>query len=95
MAKLKRCLKIIKNITKLANFAYVRQKKHLPYGNATPLLSVEHLVDNDEAFVYMFGDDMTIPNNGTPVTKQLMDVFYKENAKNAEKRARDCSKTAK
>lgn len=74
-------LKVIKNITKLANFIYVRQKRHLPYGNGTPLLVVKHLVDDDEAFVYMFGDDLTITHNSKPVTKQLIDVFNKEQPK--------------
>ena len=69
-------LKKIKQIPQMANFVYVRQKKNLPYGNGTPLLVAAPLIDNDEAFVYMFGDDLTIAK--TPVTKQLIDVYYKE-----------------
>lgn len=68
-------LNSIRNIPKMANFYYVRQKKHLPYGNAVPLLAVKDLIDDDEAFVYMFGDDVTIAE--TPVTRQLIDVFNK------------------
>jgi UTP--glucose-1-phosphate uridylyltransferase len=68
-------LKKVKKIPLLANFVYVRQKKNLPYGNATPLLCVAPLIDDDEAFVYMFGDDLTIAK--TPVTKQLIDVYCK------------------
>jgi len=68
-------LEMIKNIPQMANFIYVRQKKHLPYGNGTPLLAVKSLIDDDEAFVYMFGDDLTIAE--TPITKQLMDIYYK------------------
>ncbi len=70
-------LEKIKAIPKLANFAYVRQHKDYPYGNGTPLLCAAPLIDDDEAFVYMFGDDMTISE--TPVTRQLMDVYEKEN----------------
>lgn len=66
-------LKIIRDIPKMANFIYVRQRKHLPYGNATPLIVAEKLIDDDEAFVYMFGDDMTLAQ--TPVTKQLINVY--------------------
>jgi UTP--glucose-1-phosphate uridylyltransferase len=66
-------LQIVQEIPQLANFVYVRQKKNLPYGNATPLISVKPLIDNDEAFVYMFGDDLTIAN--TPVTKQLINTY--------------------
>ena len=76
--KLKR-LKKIEGIPQMANFAYVRQHKDYPYGNATPLLCAAPLIDDDEAFVYMFGDDLTISEK--PVTKQLMDVYEKENPK--------------
>lgn len=69
-------LKRVKEIPHLANFVYVRQKKNLPYGNGTPLLVAAPLIDNDEAFVYMFGDDLTISE--VPVTKQLIDIYYKE-----------------
>src|SRR3989337_834258 len=37
-------LKIVREIPQMANFIYVRQKKHLPYGNGTPLLSVAPLI---------------------------------------------------
>jgi len=66
-------LKNIQEITKMANFVYVRQRKHLPYGNATPLLVAKDLIDDDEAFVYMFGDDLTLADK--PVTKQLIDIY--------------------
>jgi len=71
-------LKIVREIPQMANFIYVRQKKHLPYGNGTPLLSVAPLIDDDEAFVYMFGDDLTLAEK-TPVTRQLIDVFNATN----------------
>jgi len=73
----KESLEMVREIPQIANFVYVRQKRHLPYGNATPLLAVENLIDDDEAFVYMFGDDLTLAK--TPVTKQLIDVFEREN----------------
>lgn len=73
--KIKRLNKI-KDIPEMANFAYVRQHKGYPYGNATPLLCAAPLIDDDESFVYMFGDDLTISD--VPVTKQLIDVFEKE-----------------
>lgn len=70
-------LEMIQSIPQMANFVYVRQKKHLPYGNATPLLVAKDLIDDDEAFVYMFGDDMTLAE--TPVTKQLITIYEKYN----------------
>jgi UTP--glucose-1-phosphate uridylyltransferase len=47
-------LEATKKISNLANFVYVRQKG--PYGNATPLLNIEHLI-GDEPFIYTWGDD--------------------------------------
>jgi UTP--glucose-1-phosphate uridylyltransferase len=67
--------KMVREITQMANFVYVRQKKHLPYGNASPLIAVKDLIDDDEAFVYMFGDDLTLAE--TPVTQQLIDIYEK------------------
>ncbi len=74
--KIKRLNKV-KDIPEMANFAFVRQHKGYPYGNATPLLCAAPLIDDDEAFVYMFGDDLTISD--IPVTRQLIDVYEKEN----------------
>ena len=68
-------LKIVQDIPLMANFIYMRQKKNLPYGNATPLLVAKDLIDKDEAFLYMFGDDMTLSHNHKPISKQLIDVF--------------------
>lgn len=73
----KEALKIVRAIPKMANFIYVRQKKHLPYGNATPLLSVKNLINPNESFVYMFGDDLVKAK--VPATKQLIETFYKYN----------------
>jgi UTP--glucose-1-phosphate uridylyltransferase len=71
----KELLAKIKHLPEMANFVYVRQNKHMPYGNGTPLLTASSLIDNDETFVYMFGDDLTIAKK--PVTKQLIDVYEK------------------
>lgn len=68
-------LEIVRNIPKMANFVFVRQTKHLPYGNGSPLLAAKSLIDDDEAIVYMFGDDLTISEK--PVIKQLIDTYEK------------------
>lgn len=70
-------LKKIREIPQMAKFTFVRQSGQLPYGNATPLIACSHLIGDDEAFVYMFGDDLTISEK--PVSKQLMEAFKKEN----------------
>jgi len=57
-------------IAELANFAYVRQKG--PYGTATPLLNVVHLI-GDEPFIYVFADDLIVaePN----AFKQMIELY--------------------
>ena len=70
-------LKAIQEIPLLANFVYVRQKKNLPYGNGSPLFVASSLIDDDEAFAYLFGDDLVLSK--TPCLKQLIDVYERGN----------------
>lgn len=67
-----RALEAIRNISHLANFVYVRQKG--PYGNATPILNVKHLIGN-EPFAVLFGDDVMA--NKKPRLKQMIETFEK------------------
>lgn len=66
-------LEKVQSIPKLANFVYVRQGRDMPYGNGTPLLCSKSLISEDEAVVYMFGDDVV--KSDVPCTRQLIDVF--------------------
>lgn len=68
-------LEMIRAIPQMANFVYIRQKKNLPYGNGSPILAAKPLIDDDEAFVYMFGDDLV--RSQIPATRQLIKVFEK------------------
>lgn len=61
-----------KRISDLANFAYVRQKG--PYGSATPLMNVAHLV-GDEPFIYTYADDII---TATPNRFKQMIKLYEE-----------------
>ncbi len=47
-------LEATKQISNLADFAYIRQKG--PYGTGTPILNAAHLI-GDEPFIYTFADD--------------------------------------
>ncbi len=60
-----------KKISELANFVYVRQKG--PYGTATPLMNVSHLI-GDEPFIYVFADDLIVaePN----CYSQMIDLYH-------------------
>jgi len=70
-------LKKVQRVYRMANYVYVRQGRHLPYGNGTPLLCVEDLLSPGERFVYMFGDDLVLSKK--PCTKQIIDYSNKKN----------------
>ena len=65
-------LKMIDNISNMANFVYVRQKG--PYGNGTPLINAEHLI-GDEPFIYTWSDDFF--SASPPRFKQMINVYQK------------------
>lgn len=54
-------IKIVENVSNIANFAYIRQKG--PYGTGTPLLCAEHLI-GDEPFFYSYADDLLLAETG-------------------------------
>lgn len=65
-------LQEIKCLSTMANFVYVRQKG--PYGNATPVLNVSHLI-GDEPFAVLFGDELFFGKR--PRLRQMMDTYEK------------------
>jgi UTP--glucose-1-phosphate uridylyltransferase len=69
----KKQLQEVQRVYRMANYIYVRQGRHLPYGNGTPLLCVKDLIDKDESFVYMFGDDLVKAQ--VPCAQQLIDYW--------------------
>lgn len=64
-------LREIKEIGKLAKFAFVRQTK--PLGDGHAVLSALPFVDRDEPVAVMFGDD--IIDGKKPALRQLMEVY--------------------
>jgi len=60
----------LNRISDMANFIYVRQKG--PYGNATPIKSVRHLLE-EESFLAFWGDEFTIASPSR--AKQMLDVY--------------------
>lgn len=65
-------LKEVKKIAEMANFIYIRQKG--PYGNATPVISASHLVE-DEPFAVLWGDEFFYSK--PPRLKQMIEVYEK------------------
>ncbi|MBI4079265.1 MAG: NTP transferase domain-containing protein [Candidatus Levybacteria bacterium] len=66
-------LEQVENISRMANFVYVRQKG--PYGNGTPLLNVRHLIGSDEAFIYTWSDDFILASPSR--FKQMIAIYEK------------------
>lgn len=62
---------VLRDISDMANFVYVRQKG--PYGNGTPLLNVRHLI-NQEPFIYTWGDEFIETLKGDNIFTQLIDT---------------------
>jgi UTP--glucose-1-phosphate uridylyltransferase len=68
-------LEEVRHIAEMANFTYVRQKG--PYGNATPVYCCRHLLDKDEDFVVIWGDEFIYAN--PPRLKQMTEVYEQFN----------------
>ncbi|MBI5037531.1 MAG: UTP--glucose-1-phosphate uridylyltransferase [Candidatus Kerfeldbacteria bacterium] len=66
-------LEEVRAIAKMANFIYVRQKG--PYGNATPVISAQHVIGQDEPFAVLWGDEFIASR--PPRLRQLIDAFNK------------------
>ncbi len=62
----------LRNISKMAEFVYIRQKEQLGLGHA--VLTAERLV-GDEPFAVLLGDEI-VKNQKNPGIKQLIDVYY-------------------
>lgn len=68
----KEVLEELRKISKMANFIYIRQKG--PYGNGTPILSAEPVVDG-EPFAVLWGDEFIYSN--PPRLQQMIPVYEK------------------
>lgn len=68
-------LKIIQDVSNLANIHYIRQKEQLGLGHA--VLCAKAFIGN-EPFALLLGDDLYVGNE-KPVLKQLIDVYNKYN----------------
>jgi len=68
----KEILEELRKISKMANFIYIRQKG--PYGNGTPILSAEPVIDG-EPFAVLWGDEFIYSN--PPRLLQMIPVYEK------------------
>lgn len=64
--------KLVREISNLARFAYIRQK--YPKGDGDAILTAAHLMENEPVAV-LFGDDLILGK--TPALKQLVEAYEK------------------
>ncbi len=69
-------LEVVKNISSLAKFSYVRQP--IPLGDGHALLQAAHLVDDDESVLVIFGD--CLYDSEVPASKQLIEAYEEYHA---------------
>lgn len=67
----------VRNIARMANFIYIRQKG--PTGNATPIWNARHII-GDEPFLVLWGDDFF---DATPTRAQQLVAAYEEHGGSA------------
>ncbi|MDR2336493.1 MAG: NTP transferase domain-containing protein [Candidatus Nomurabacteria bacterium] len=50
----------VKKVLELANITVIEQDKNLPYGNGSPIASARPYLNDDEAFVALYSDDLIL-----------------------------------
>ena len=63
----------VEKVFKLPKITIVPQDERLPYGNGRPVLTAKDLVEGDEAFVVLFGDDLVLSEVSS--VKQIIEHF--------------------
>ena len=63
----------VEKVFRLPKITIVPQDDRLPYGNGRPVLTAKDLVEGDEAFVVMWGDDLVLSKESA--VKQIVDFY--------------------
>ncbi|MGI6278351.1 MAG: UTP--glucose-1-phosphate uridylyltransferase [Patescibacteria group bacterium] len=69
-------LSSLEEIWNKANIYFTPQDPNLPYGNASPILSVKKFI-GDDPFVYMFGDDLVVEKKPGNYLASLIKTYQK------------------
>lgn len=64
----------VKAIFNLPKITVITQDPTYPYGNGSPFASAKRFIEDDEAFLAIYSDDLVL---GAPAVKDLMDSFAK------------------
>lgn len=69
----------VKEVLNFPKITVIEQDKSLPYGNGSPIVSAKEFVENEDAFVVLYSDDLIFGNSDT---KTLIETYHKnEDAK--------------
>ncbi len=66
-------LKLVKSISDMASFAYVRQPE--PLGDGHAILCAAAMIAEDEPVVILFGDDLVFNKDGKNAVQQLIETY--------------------
>ena len=64
----------VKEILNFPKITVIEQDANLPYGNGSPIATAKSFINDDEAFVVLYSDDLVY---GTPAIKELLAAFEK------------------
>lgn len=62
----------VAKILQFPKITVIEQDPTLPYGNGSPIVSAKSFVENDEAFIVLYSDDLIL---GSSDVKTLMDTY--------------------
>jgi UTP--glucose-1-phosphate uridylyltransferase len=69
----------VKEVLDFPKITVIEQDKSLPYGNGSPIVSAREFVENEEAFVVLYSDDLIFGNSDA---RMLIETYEKNpNAK--------------
>lgn len=64
----------VEKVLKMPKITVIEQDASLPYGNGSPILSAKQFVENEEAFVVLYSDDLIF---GEGDVKTLIETYIK------------------
>lgn len=73
-------LEEVRSLASKANFHYVVQDQHQPYGTAVPVSLCSHLIEKDENVLILMGDDFIYNANGESEVAGLIDQIESSEA---------------
>lgn len=64
----------VKEVLSFPKITVIEQDKSLPYGNGSPIVSAREFVENEEAFVVLYSDDLIFGNSDA---RMLIETYEK------------------